>query len=91
MSRQQTKVLFSGDVQGVGFRYTACRVAADYDLTGYVRNCPDGQVECLVEGEQDQIEAFIEAIGQAMGGYIRDTSQQIAPYTGRYDKFTVSY
>ena len=47
-------VLFSGRVQGVGFRYTACHIARHFTVTGYVRNLPDGRVELLAEGNPEE-------------------------------------
>jgi len=91
MAKQQRRVLFSGRVQGVGFRFTACRVAAGYDVSGYVRNLPSGQVECVVEGEEVEINAFIDALAGAMSGYVTDQTQQVAPYTGKFSSFTVGY
>jgi acylphosphatase len=91
MAGQQRKILFDGDVQGVGFRYTAYRVAADYEVTGYVRNLPDGRVECLIEGEADEIDRFLVALSQRMGDYIRRATQQTAPATGGYRSFTVAF
>ena len=91
MANEQRIVLFSGVVQGVGFRYTACRVAGGYDVTGAVRNMPDGRVECVVEGDAAEIDAFLEALERRMGGYIRGRSQQTAPYTGKHTTFTVAF
>ena len=42
--------LISGDVQGVGYRFFAQRVAARHQVVGYVRNLSDGRVEVLAEG-----------------------------------------
>ena len=47
-----------GEVQGVGFRGLAKRVADAYGLGGYVRNMPDGSVELVVEGEENAVTAF---------------------------------
>ncbi len=91
MACEQRRVVFDGDVQGVGFRYTACRVAGDYQVTGYVRNLRDGRVECLIEGEADEIDRFLVALSQRMGDYIRRTTQQSAPPTGAYRTFTVAF
>jgi len=91
MAKEQRTVTFSGTVQGVGFRFTACRCAEKYDVTGYVRNLPDGRVECLAEGPAEQIDQFISDLGRQMGGGIRDVRQQVSPYTGRYDGFTVRF
>ena len=62
MAMIQRIVCFSGYVQGVGFRYTTCRIAGAFDVTGTVRNMPDGSVECVVEGETAEIDAFLDAV-----------------------------
>jgi acylphosphatase len=46
----------------VGFRYTARTVSAGFEVTGTVRNLPDGRVELVAEGAQDELEAFRKAI-----------------------------
>ena len=89
--REHRIVHFSGTVQGVGFRYTACRAAARYDVTGTVRNLPDGRVECVVEGRPAEIDAFLADLAERMAGYIRGRSEQPAPYTGRFDGFRVRF
>ncbi len=91
MAAQQRIIRFSGMVQGVGFRFTAVRTASGFDLTGYVRNLPSGQVECLVEGESSQIDAFLNVLAERMSGYLRKQTQQNEPYTGKFDSFTVRY
>jgi acylphosphatase len=78
-------------VQGVGFRYTACRVAEEFDVKGYVRNRPDGAVEVVAEGEAKEIDVFLEALSSRMAGYTRDISQQTAPPLGNLNGFTVRY
>ncbi|MHC4288506.1 MAG: acylphosphatase, partial [Planctomycetota bacterium] len=45
MNKIAKQIIFKGRVQGVGFRYTTQRAASRYELTGYVRNLPDGTVE----------------------------------------------
>ncbi len=66
-------ILYSGLVQGVGFRYTAKIVAAGFEVIGSVRNLPDGRVELIAEGERDELEAFCDAIRNAgLAGFIRD-------------------
>ena len=47
-------VTFTGHVQGVGFRWTTCRVAKRYDVNGWVRNESDGTVRCVAEGDRHQ-------------------------------------
>lgn len=45
-------IYFSGRVQGVGFRFQACRIARSLGLTGYVKNLWDGRVELEAQGEE---------------------------------------
>ena len=84
-------VLFSGMVQGVGFRYQTERVAQAFDVTGYVRNMPDGRVEVVAEGERREVERFIEAVEESMTGYIRGRQQQEGPATGAYRDFRIRH
>jgi len=84
-------VHFTGMVQGVGFRYTAISIARNYNVTGYVRNLPDGRVEMLVEGREDETTEFIDRIRHEMAGYIRDVKIQDVPVSGNYKRFTLRY
>ena len=52
------KFLLSGLVQGVGFRFFTQRVAARYQVRGYVRNLEDGRVEAWAQGPERSVEAF---------------------------------
>jgi acylphosphatase len=63
-------VVYHGRVQGVGFRYTACQVAEEFDVAGFVRNLPRGDVELVAEGEAETVEAFLAILGRRMAGYI---------------------
>lgn len=89
MPEQQRIVHFGGEVQGVGFRYTACRVASGFDVSGYIRNLPDGRVECVVEGRAKEIDAFLETLSEQMSGYIQSRQEQTVPATGRFSGFGV--
>lgn len=75
-------VYYSGQVQGVGFRYTARNAAQGFAVAGWVRNLPDGRVELIAEGEVDPVEAFLAALAQRMAGFIHRTTMQDEPPTG---------
>jgi acylphosphatase len=83
-------VIFRGTVQGVGFRWTAMRVAAGFDVTGTVCNRDDGAVELVAEGDAMEIAAMLGALRERMGGYIRDMSSRDGPATGEFEGFSVS-
>jgi len=55
-------ILYSGQVQGVGFRYTARSVASGFEVVGTVRNLSDGRVELIAEGMKSELDAFRQAI-----------------------------
>jgi acylphosphatase len=65
VSRKRMQILYSGNVQGVGFRYTVKSVAAGFEVTGSVRNLPDGRVELIAEGTGDELTVFQQAIREA--------------------------
>jgi acylphosphatase len=71
MTAIRRAVVFRGTVQGVGFRWTTCRVAESHPVRGWVRNEADGTVRCEVEGEAADIEAFFDAVTEAMDGYVQ--------------------
>ena len=58
------QVFYEGNVQGVGFRWTVRDAAKGFDVTGWVRNLPDGRVELQVTGEEDEVRAFLDRIAQ---------------------------
>jgi acylphosphatase len=65
VNRSRLQILYSGRVQGVGFRYATKALAAGYEVTGVVRNLSDGRVELTVEGTRDELEAFQKGIRES--------------------------
>jgi acylphosphatase len=55
----RNRVVVHGDVQGVGFRYSAARAAQQRGVVGWIRNRGDGTVEAVFEGEPDAVEAIV--------------------------------
>jgi len=68
---ERVTVFYSGRVQGIGFRATVRRIACGYDVTGTVRNLPDGRVELVAEGTRAELKAFLEGISESeLSGFI---------------------
>jgi acylphosphatase len=88
---QQREVLFSGNVQGVGFRYTARSIARGFDVRGFVKNLPDGRVQVVVEGAPAEIEAFLGALKAEMRHYVSSQEEASCPATGRFSGFEVRF
>lgn len=88
---QRVTVLFSGHVQGVGFRYTTCSIARRFDVVGYVQNLPDGHVELVAEGAQQEIEAFLKEVRERFFNHIRNERKDVGPATGEYGTFEIRH
>jgi acylphosphatase len=72
------QIFFEGNVQGVGFRWSVKQVARGFDVVGWVRNLPDNRVELQARGEEPEVRAFIEAIGQSeLRAHIRKQTELI--------------
>ena len=91
MDKVAKQVVFKGRVQGVGFRYTTQRAACRYDLTGFVRNLPDGTVEALMQGTAANVQACLNDLQDTFGGYLRETNTTDQPVNPRYHDFRISY
>ncbi len=82
-------VYFTGHVQGVGFRYATLQVAKEFEVTGFVRNLPDGRVHLEVEGARREIDAFLKGLAEAMPGYIRNTERNGERREPQFREFTI--
>jgi len=85
MGLNEYKVFFSGRVQGVGFRFTACHLARRFkDLTGYVRNLGDGRVEILAEASETSFKDYLRLIeGSPIVQGVTDTKIESNPLNQR--------
>jgi len=81
MPIERRRLLYRGQVQGVGFRYTAHRLSREFPVAGYVRNLRDGSVELVVEGEEPHVLSFLSAISRDMGYFIREVVEEKEPVT----------
>jgi acylphosphatase len=83
-------VFYEGRVQGVGFRYTVHQIATGFDVTGWIRNLPDGRVELLAAGEADELEAFLQAIRDSgLGSFIRKEAASEVPAPAKLRGFEI--
>ena len=56
----RARLLISGRVQGVAFRYYTINMAQSLGINGWVKNCYDGKVEIVMEGEEDKVKELID-------------------------------
>jgi acylphosphatase len=82
----------SGHVQGVGYRYFAQDIAAQYDIQGWVRNVPDGRVEFVAEGRKGMLGDFIKAMQRGpVSGNVSGMDINWENYAGEFSSFRIRF
>ena len=71
---RRVHVIVSGEVQGVGYRYTMRLVAREAGASGWVRNRRDGTVEAEVEGTDAQVDEVLAWMAEGPPGSRVDTA-----------------
>lgn len=90
MKRSRMHIFYSGNVQGVGFRYSVKTVAAGFEVVGVVRNLIDGRVELVGEGSREELEAFQTAIREAgLDHFIRNEEVKWSEATNEFRGFEI--
>ena len=90
MARGRVVILYSGRVQGVGFRYSVKVLTMGFDMTGTVRNLPDGRVELVAEGERGELDEFRRAIQDSeVGRFVRDETVTWSDAINRFRGFEI--
>ena len=90
--RKRLRVVASGIVQGVCFRYYAKRRADELHLTGWVRNLPTGQVEAVFEGAAPDVDAMEAWFRHGPpGAHVRELAVEELPPTGGFDGFRITF
>ena len=88
---QRREIYYSGRVQGVGFRYTAQRIAQQYEVCGFVHNLPDGRVHMIVEGQPTELDDFLKDLNNSMAAYVRDSVVNQREGTGEFSGFEIRH
>jgi len=84
------KYIFHGNVQGVGFRYFTKQMARRFNISGSVRNKPDGKVELILNDENNNIKEFMEAIKKG-NGFMKIKNIEKYDYESNASDFKVKY
>lgn len=60
MYQEQVKIIASGLVQGVNFRYYTSKMARELGIVGWVKNLDGGNLEIIAQGERENLEKLIK-------------------------------
>ena len=92
MNQAAFTAIVHGIVQGVGFRYFTLRKGKEYELTGYVRNLPDGTVETYAEGNREVLEQFLSDLRRGPAGSVVDrVTVEWTVETKNYSTFSITF
>ncbi|MCX7924226.1 MAG: acylphosphatase [Fimbriimonadales bacterium] len=81
-----------GAVQGVGYRAFALSEARRLGLSGYVRNCADGSVEVVAEGEEEKLQSFLERLQRGpSASHVDYVDSVYSKAKGEFESFTIRY
>ncbi len=83
------QITYSGNVQGVGFRWKVLQISKSYSISGYVQNLANGKVQLLVEGELNEVEAMCKKVRVELRSYWVTTEQENKPGVSHYKSFSI--
>lgn len=89
--RKRMHILYSGRVQGVGFRFTAESVAIQSGIQGWVKNLGDGRVEIMAEAEEEALKDFLNKIRQSFSRYIQDEDLRWSEAADEFQDFQIRF
>ncbi len=92
MAKARLHVVIEGRVQGVFFRASTREEACSLGLCGWVKNCLDGHVEAVFEGERDKVEQALRWCQKGPpGAMVRNVEVNWEDATGDFDSFSIKY
>ncbi len=91
MQKAAKQIIFTGRVQGVGFRFTVFNVANRCQLTGIVRNIASGDVEMIVQGHPKDIADCIKDIKESYAAQIREIKTEEIAVNSKYQDFKITF
>ncbi|MBN1445038.1 MAG: acylphosphatase [Candidatus Omnitrophica bacterium] len=89
---ERCHIFVKGKVQQVGFRFYARGIASETGIAGWVKNLPDGRVEIVAEGENEQIENFLQKLNEGcLGKNISEIVKKTETHSGEFTSFSVAF
>jgi len=79
----------SGIVQGVGMRQHIKSQADSLGIKGFVRNLPDGRVQCVAQGAPEVLQELKEILANARVGRVKDIQEEELEEKAEYKDFTI--
>lgn len=87
---KRIQVHYSGNVQGIGFRFFSHDLACELKLTGWVKNLEDGRVEMVAEGDEKNLKMLLEQIKENFNQNIKSKQVRWQEFTGEFESFKIN-
>lgn len=89
---ERCHIFIKGKVQQVGFRFYARKIGSEAKITGWAKNLPDGRVEIVAEGEDAQIQDFLQKLNEGyLGKNISEILKNTERHTGEFTSFSIAF
>jgi acylphosphatase len=89
--KKRIDVYYSGRVQGVGFRFSVEAIAVELGLAGWIKNLPDGKVELVCEGKEEDLHKLLAKIDGQFSRFIQQKNINWMPATGEFSTFEIKF
>ena len=88
----RSHIFVKGKVQGVYYRQNTMETAKANAVTGWVRNLPDGRVEAILEGDEQNVNKVVEWCHSGPpDARVEKVEEKLENYTGEFSDFTIDY
>jgi len=84
-------VIYTGRVQGVGFRSQVNQIAKFFSCSGFVKNLSDGTVELVVEGTGREVRGMVEKVNDRMQDYWHEIKIDERTGYAHFSEFSIQY
>lgn len=88
---KRIQAYYSGRVQGVGFRFSAERIANELGLCGRVKNLSNGKVQVVAEADERILKDFLRRLRDAFSHYIEDVAIEWLSASGEFKDFSIEF
>jgi len=90
--QKRLNIIVSGRVQGVGYRYFARDAARSFNITGWVKNCDNGNVEVEAQGKSEILDSFCAELKRGpQGGYVEKLDIRELPVKDGENSFKIMH
>ncbi|MCB9482174.1 MAG: acylphosphatase [Desulfobacteraceae bacterium] len=91
-NKKAVHLVIKGRVQGVAFRWYAMKKAVEFDVSGYVKNNINGNVEMFIEGNEKNVDSVVNWCRTGPpSADVNEVEEYVEDFIGKYSKFEILY